>query len=116
MLNGARERNGEDRHSSCEDKIEAGATSRNVTVQPDFDFSNVSALWTRTGGRGRRPPGRKASLRHAGADVRAGAMDASLSAMAAPARFDLCHASDRDPRPSPAIAQSAAGDPRPLSA
>jgi hypothetical protein len=33
-----RERNGEDRHSSCEDKIEAGAMSRNVTVQPDFDF------------------------------------------------------------------------------
>jgi hypothetical protein len=38
MLTPGREQKGEDRHSSCEDKIEADATSRNVTVQPDFDF------------------------------------------------------------------------------
>jgi hypothetical protein len=39
MLIPGREQNGEDRHSSCEVEIEVGATSRNVTVQPDFDFA-----------------------------------------------------------------------------
>jgi hypothetical protein len=39
MLIPDREQNGEDRHSSCEVEIEVGATSRNVTVQPDFDFA-----------------------------------------------------------------------------
>jgi hypothetical protein len=34
-----REQNGQDRHSFCEVEIEVGATSRNVTVQPDFDFA-----------------------------------------------------------------------------
>src|SRR5260221_1359935 len=38
MLTPGREQNGEDRHSSCEVEIEVGATSRNVTVRPDFDF------------------------------------------------------------------------------
>ena len=39
---GRKEQNGEYRHGPCEDGIEKGATSQNVTVQPDFDAMSVS--------------------------------------------------------------------------
>ena len=35
---GCPEQNGGNRHSPCEDEIEARATSQNVTVKPDFDL------------------------------------------------------------------------------
>jgi hypothetical protein len=95
-----REQSHVDRHSSCDDEIEKGVASQNLTVQPDFDC-HVEYRRTRAERRRWRQAGSKARLRRAGPGDLIGAMVAG-SRRAAPAEPGFCRASDRNRRAGPA--------------
>jgi len=100
-----------DRHSSCDDEIEKGVASQNLTVQPDFDC-HVEYRRTRAERRRWRPAGSKARLRRAGPGDLIGAMVAGSRPAAAPAEPGFCHASDRNRRAGPANAALVPGNGR----
>ncbi len=95
-----REQSHVDRHSSCDDEIEKGVASQNLTVQPDFDC-HVEYRRTRAERRRWRPAGSKARVRRAGPGDLIGAMVAG-SRPAAPAEPRFCRASARHRRAGPA--------------
>jgi hypothetical protein len=75
-----------DRHSFCDDEIEKGVASQNLTVQPDFDC-HVEYRRTRAERRRWRPAGSKARLRRAGPGDLIGAMVAGSAGCPGRTRF-----------------------------